>query len=40
MVNACIADSGGRLVTSGFYFIISGIKLCSDTVDKDWLIKS
>lgn len=39
MVNACVADSGGRLVASGFYFSIVGIKLCSDTVFYDWLIK-
>lgn len=40
MVNARIADYGVRLVTSGFCFIIVGIKLCSDTVFHDWLIKS
>lgn len=40
MVNAHIADYGGSLVTSGFYFIMVGIRLCSDTVFHDWLIKS
>lgn len=40
MIKAHIASSGGSLVTSGFYFIIVGIKLCSDTVFHDWLIKS
>lgn len=32
MVNAHIADSGGSLLTRGFYFLIVGIKLSSDTV--------
>lgn len=40
MVNAHIADSGGRLETSGFCFIVVGLKLCSDTVFYDWLVKS